>query len=46
MTIKDLSTLYEGNRTGVLLIHGLGGTPVEMKTVAKRLNKAGHTVLC
>jgi carboxylesterase len=46
MTIKDLSTLYEGNRTGVLLIHGLGGTPVEMKTVAKRLNNAGHTVLC
>jgi carboxylesterase len=46
MTIKDLSTLYEGNRNGVLLIHGLGGTPVEMKTVAKRLNNAGHTVLC
>jgi carboxylesterase len=46
MTIKDLSTLYEGSRTGVLLIHGLGGTPVEMKTVAKRLNAAGHTVLC
>jgi carboxylesterase len=47
MTIKDLSTLYEGNNgTGVLLIHGLGGTPVEMKTVAKRLNQAGHTVLC
>lgn len=46
MTIKDLSTLYKGNRTGVLLIHGLGGTPVEMKTVAKRLNAAGNTVLC
>lgn len=46
MSIKDLSTLYEGDRTGVLLVHGLGGTPVEMKTVAKRLNAAGHTVLC
>jgi carboxylesterase len=46
MTIRDLSTLYEGNRTGVLLIHGLGGTPVEMKTVAKRLHSAGNTVLC
>jgi carboxylesterase len=46
MSIKDLSTFYEGNRVGVLLIHGLGGTPVEMKTVAKRLNNAGHTVLC
>jgi carboxylesterase len=46
MTIKDLSTLHEGNRTGVLLIHGMGGTPVEMKTVAKRLNHAGYTVMC
>ena len=46
MTIKDLSTLHEGNRIGVLLIHGLGGTPVEMKTVAKRLNHAGNTVMC
>ena len=46
MTTKDLSTFHEGNRTGVLLIHGLGGTPVEMKTVAKRLNNAGNTVLC
>lgn len=46
MTIKDLSTLQLGDRTGILLIHGLGGTPVEMKTVAKRLGDAGHTVMC
>lgn len=46
MTTKDLSTFHQGNRTGVLLIHGLGGTPVEMKTVAKRLNDAGYTVMC
>jgi len=46
MTIKDLSILYQGNRTGVLLIHGLGGTPVEMKTVARRIADAGHTVFC
>lgn len=46
MTIKDLSTFHEGGRTGVLLIHGLGGTPVEMKTVAKRLGDAGNTVQC
>ena len=46
MTIKDLSTFHKGNRTGVLLIHGLGGTPVEMRTVAKRLNLAGYTVMC
>ena len=46
MTIKDLSTFQQGDRTGVLLIHGLGGTPVEMKTVAKRLGDAGYTVMC
>jgi carboxylesterase len=46
MTIRDLSILRLGDRTGVLLIHGLGGTPVEMKTVAKRLGDAGNTVMC
>lgn len=44
--IKDMTLMFQGGRTGVLLIHGLGGTPVEMKTVATRLNKAGYTVLC
>jgi carboxylesterase len=29
-----------------LLIHGLGGTPAEMKTVANRLVASGCTVLC
>ena len=46
MTIKDLSIFHRGSRTGVLLIHGLGGTPVEMKTVARRLSEAGNTVMC
>ena len=46
MSIKDQSIFLRGNRTGVLLIHGLGGTPAEMKTVAKRLSGAGNTVLC
>jgi carboxylesterase len=46
MSIKDMSIFQRGNRTGVLLIHGLGGTPVEMKTVAKRLSDAGNTVMC
>jgi carboxylesterase len=36
--------LLEGGRTGVLLIHGLTGTPNEMRMLAKGLNKAGHTV--
>lgn len=31
---------------GVLLIHGLCGTPSEMRFVANGLARAGHTVLC
>jgi carboxylesterase len=36
----------DGGRAGILLIHGLGGTPVELKFVAQALNRAGHTVYC
>ena len=42
----DKSIYLPGNRTGVLLVHGLGGTPVELKSVARGLNGAGYTVLC
>lgn len=42
----DRSLLLEGGPAGVLLIHGLGGTPVEMRQVARRLAAAGMTVLC
>jgi carboxylesterase len=35
---------YEGGRDGVLLIHGLTGTPAEMRIVGKGLNRAGFTV--
>lgn len=38
--------LYEGGSTGVLLIHGLGGTPIELKRVARAMHAAGHTALC
>jgi carboxylesterase len=31
---------------GILLIHGLTGTPAEMKPFAKRLVKAGYSVAC
>jgi len=31
-------------RTGVLLVHGLTGTPAEMRVLGKGLNKAGFTV--
>lgn len=34
-----------GPRLGVLLVHGLGGTPVELKTLARHLQDGGATVL-
>jgi len=44
--IPDRSILLKGGPVGILLVHGLGGTPVEMRMTAKGLNKAGFTVLC
>lgn len=35
-----------GERPGLLLIHGLGGTPVEMKPLARKARDAGADVLC
>ena len=42
----DHSLFFEGGKTGILLIHGLGGTPVELKIVASGLRKEGFTVSC
>ena len=42
----DRSLLLRGGRVGVLLIHGLGGTPVELRFIAQALARAGHTVYC
>jgi carboxylesterase len=42
--IGDNSFFYEGGPEGVLLIHGLSGTPTEMKYVGKGLARAGYTV--
>jgi len=36
---------FEGGREGVLLIHGLTGTPTEMRMLGKGLNRAGFTVV-
>ncbi|MFT3800142.1 MAG: alpha/beta fold hydrolase [Burkholderiaceae bacterium] len=36
--------LFEGGRNGVLLIHGLTGTPMEMRLLGKGLANAGFTV--
>lgn len=44
--IQDRSTFHQGGRTGILLIHGLGGTPVELRFVAQGLARAGFTVYC
>lgn len=41
----DRSLLIEGGPVGVLLIHGLGGTPIEMRNVAQSLAADGMTVL-
>lgn len=38
--------LLSGGRVGFLLMHGLAGTPVELRFVANSLNRAGYTVLC
>ena len=44
--IEDRSQFIPGGRVGVLLIHGLGGTPVELRFIANGLARAGHTVYC
>ena len=37
---------YQGGDAAVLLIHGLTGTPAEMRPIAKRLIKRGFSVMC
>ncbi len=46
MGIIDRSLYLSGGRTGILLIHGLGGTPIEMRFIAVGLARAGYTVSC
>lgn len=45
-TTKDYSYRVQGGRTGVLLIHGLCGAPVEMRSVANGFAREGYTVYC
>ena len=40
------SLLIPGGSTGVLLIHSLGGSPLELKLVANSLSRRGYTVYC
>jgi len=46
MSVKDHSYRVAGGRIGVLLLHGLCGTPTEMRFVANGLARAGYTVHC
>lgn len=42
--IQPTEFFFEGGASGVLLIHGLTGTPMEMRLLGKGLNHAGFTV--
>ncbi|GHU05838.1 hypothetical protein FACS1894205_6420 [Alphaproteobacteria bacterium] len=44
--LERLGPFFPGSRIGFLLLHGLAGTPSEMKAVGKRLNGYGFSVLC
>ena len=44
MRRADQAIHIAGGPLGFLLIHGLGGTPMEMRYVAQGLGRAGHTV--
>jgi carboxylesterase len=47
---EDSSLFFPGNadrgRTGILLIHSVGGTPLELNSVATGLADRGYTVSC
>ena len=43
---EDRGVYHDGGKTGFLLIHGLSGTPVELRYIANGLARAGHTVYC
>ncbi len=46
MTRKDLSLKLAGGRVGLLLLHRLRGTPLEMRFVAYGAARSGFTVHC
>ncbi len=40
------SLVIPGGRVGVLLVHSLGGNPIELRFVAQGLGRLGYTVYC
>jgi carboxylesterase len=44
--VYDQSGFGENGRIGFLLVHGLGGTPVELRFLAQGLTRAGFAVYC
>lgn len=44
--LKDYTYHIKGGKVGVLLLHGLCGTPTEMRFVANGIARAGYTVTC
>lgn len=46
MTTRDQSYRIKGGPTGILLLHGLCGTPAELRFVANSLARQGYTVHC
>lgn len=44
--VRDTSLTLGSGRTGILLLHRLCGTPVEMRFVAQQLAHAGYRVSC
>ncbi|WOE31853.1 MULTISPECIES: alpha/beta hydrolase [unclassified Acinetobacter] len=42
--IQDHSFFLKGNHIGILLIHGLTGTPNEVRGIARQFNQAGYSV--
>ena len=46
MMTKDHTIKFKGGKVGVLLVHGLAGTPAEVRYVAGGLARLGYTVHC
>jgi carboxylesterase len=46
MSTKDHTIKIKGGKVGILLVHGLAGTPAEVRYVAGGLARLGYTVHC